>query len=516
MIPYIYMFYWEAGYGKFLNMGKTAVYQNYIHFFLTIPNDPQNIPGTNDTVKLRCCLPEVLSMGVGSSALESLKMLSNENEGYDKRKYLQGFVTTFQSASKLGKKHGLINNNYSETLRKNVDYVYDFEATDDDWNNKVIVMSGRLYWAKKWGPHCDPLNHGKVFSASKNTWFKEDIMSEPPGLENAQGLLNPQEGIEEWMKNYIVTEDYNSVPENFNGDANLCAIASQCIQCYYPPNLLIKNPHHRKSVGMNLDDACLLWQAMYIYGDTGGDEYGYSERTASCKQLGAAECLSFPYGSYYFSAAIGSCIYAVTAALGWNSSQMSLMSTGGGNEKFCTYPGYDYEIVYIGNRNVMTKGEDPYSFKLLDITGGGNKNYLDFYIKYGFVQGSTTNGDSNLTKDITTRLKQDEDIYNVVPFNACMMPLNEINVDPSIWKDYKPNMLFYDKPEGECDWKSNNYNECIKTGYPDGWVYSENNKIISCRDCPYEDAKNAIRDKAKETNCNKKFVPSWMLKDNFI
>lgn len=510
------MFYWEAGYGKFMSMGKTGIYQNYIHCFLTVPNDPQTL-SDNTTVRLRSCLPEILSMGVGSSALKSLEMLAGESRSrravFDKRPYLSGFVTTFQTDSQLGKKYGLVPSVKSELTGANVKYVYDFDATDDDWNNNVIVISGRMYWAKKWGDHADPLNHGKVFLAKDNDWYKE-YNGSPPGVENAQGLMNPQEGIKQWMTNHD-QNDYIKAPTGFVGDANLCAVASQCIQCYYPPNLQIVNPHYRKPVKMDLDDACVLWQGMYIYGDTGGDQYGYSAGPAKCRELSATGCEAFPYGSYYFSAAIGSCIYAVTAAMGWNSSQFALMGTGGGNSKFCTYPGYDYEIVQIGTRNVMVEGEDPYSFKLLDITGNSNQAVLDFYIKYGFIQGSTKNGDSNATSDMMARMQDDVKSYNMTGFDACKMPLNEANVDPTIWGNNKPNMMFYNKPDGKCDWTSSDYETCIKTDAPSGWVYSQklqdgSENVITCRDCPYKDATGSIRDQATATSCLKKFVPKWM------
>jgi hypothetical protein len=509
------MFYWESGYGKFLNMGKTGVYQNYIHFFLTIPNDPQP-----NGVRLRSSLPEVLSMGVGSSALKSLKTLSGEIYPYnqiDKRETLQGFCTLFQKGSPLGQKYNLIPGNNTKD-GKIIQFKYDFEASDKDWDENIIVCTGRMYWASKWDDHCDPLNHGKVFDGQKNNWYNEPSTqgnSGPPNTENAGGLQNPQEGIKQWMENYNKTKDWKSIPNNFKGDANLCAVASQCIQCYFPPNLGIINPHYNQKVTMDLDDACLLWQAMYIYGDSGGDQYGYSKYSFKCRQLDAESCNSFPYGTYYFSAAIGSCIYAITAALGWNSSQLALMSTGGGNTKFCTYPGYDYEIVQIANRGVMCKGEDPYSFKLLDITAGGREDILKFYSKYGFIQGSTRNGESNSISDMNIRMNDDKIAYSLQPFSACKMPLSEQNVDSTIWGNKTPNMMFYDQPNGKCDWKDTNFEQCIKNGgSPSSWVYESNGQVITCRDCPYKDQRGSIRTQAENTNCIAKFVPTWMNPNN--
>jgi hypothetical protein len=519
------MFYWEAGYGKFLSMGKTGIYQNYIHFFLTVPNTPQKMVSStgSETIFLRSSVPEMLSMGVGASALQSLEALwGKQSYMKDKRQFLSGFCTTFQKGSQLGKKYGLLPGIRTKS-GKTIQYVYDFNAKPDDWNNKVVVITGRMYWAKTWGPHCDPLNHGKIMKGGNNTWYGESaLFGEPPGVENTNGLTNPQEGIQDWMTNYLQlmkngnSSAYMQVPDNFIGDPNLCAIASQCIQCYYPPNLEIENPHYNQGVGMEPDDALILWQAMYIYGDTGGDGYGYETGPAVCRQLGAGKCESFPYGSYYFSASIGSCIYAITAGLGWNSTQFACMSTGGGNSKFCTYPGYDYEIVYIGNRNAMVSNADPYySFKLMDITGGGQKSYLDFYTNYGFVQGSTANGESNAIEDMKTRYTADEKLYGMVPFDACKMPLNEINVDPSVWGSglYRPNSMFYNKPAGSCNWNSGNYEQCItQGGAPNGWVYADKQgNIITGRTCPYQDAKGSVRSSACALGNETAFVPEWML-----
>jgi hypothetical protein len=454
-------------------------------------------------------------MGFGSSCIRALEELAGEGgRGKDNREFLAGFCTVFQDGSPLAKKYGLTMG--TETAKgQKVKTKYDYEVTDpSDWDNFIIVTTGRMYWAQEWGPHVDPLHHGKLLSTqtTKNTWFKEPGFKGPPGIENAQGLQNPQEGIVEWMKKYNQTKDWSQVPENWEGDAGLCATASQCVQAYYPPNLQIKNPHYGKNVAMSLSDALVLFEGMYVYGDTGGDSYGYYECAAPCRQLAAQACTSFPYGTYYFGAAVGSCSYATTAALGWNSAQLCLMSTGGGNSKFCTYPGYDFETIYIANRGVMCKGENPYSFKMLDVTGGGDLSMLDFYTKYGFVQGSNVNGDSNAVEDTQKRLQADEKRYKAQPFNACAMPLNEQNVDPKLWGKHTANELFMTKPSGKCEWDNPDYEQCIAGGgTPSGWAYAgADGSVVTCRDCPYQDKPGSVRTHAKQMQCQAKFSPQWI------
>ncbi len=513
------MYYWETGYGKFINLGRTGVYQNYIHFLLTVPNDPV------EGVHLRSCLPEVLSMGVASSALTSLKALCAKRTA-DKRRTLSGFVTSFQKGSLLGDKYKYIPNDYSQALKTNVGYVYDFEATDSDWENKVIVSTGRMYWAKQWGAHVDPMNQGRAFSSSVNTWYSEYNGKEAPGVMNAGGLFNPQEGIEDWLSYILANRSsdkdcYLKSPTGFKGDVGLCCVASQVVQCYYPPNLRITNPNYRKELKLSLDDACILWQGMYIMGDSGGDMYGYTEGKSTCQQNGAVHCESFPFGTYFFSADIGSCVYAITAALGWNSSQFALMSTAGGAGKFCTYSGYDYEIVAIGDRNVACSNmdspgiEDPYAFKTLDVTGGGNQKILDFYIKYGFIMGSSLQGDSESVDAIKARMQADKSLYFMTPFSSCEMPLNEQNVDTEVWGKKRPNMLFYDEPAGKCDWNSlsqDAYEKCVITDSPTGWLYqTADGEVVTGRDCPYADNQGAVRTQAGFSGYKAKFVPDWML-----
>ena len=269
-------------------------------------------------------------------------------------------MTSFQTGSVLGNKYNVLPGTYSTVLKATVPMVYDVDATDDDWNSKIIVITGRLYWAKRWGACFDPVKR-VLLPASANTWFREgDFIGNdgPSGLENAQGMMNPQEGIEQWIREGLHNVENPVASASFVGDANLCHIASQCIHCYYPPNLQITNPHYNQPTGMGSSAGLTLWQASYIYGDVGGDTYGYSTSSETCRQLSATSCPGFPYGTYYMGADIGSCIYALVAAMQWNSVQFTLMSTGGGNAKFCTYPGYDYEIVQIANRNIMCKWED--------------------------------------------------------------------------------------------------------------------------------------------------------------
>lgn len=96
------MFYPRTrGYGKFINHGKTAIYYNYQHFFLTCPKTTPK----GDTV--RWFYPYILqvnqSNGGNTRFQEQLEALSNGTLT-DKRYYLEGYVTTLKGAEYEGYK----------------------------------------------------------------------------------------------------------------------------------------------------------------------------------------------------------------------------------------------------------------------------------------------------------------------------------------------------------------------------------------------------------------------------
>jgi len=554
------MFYWMNGYGKFLNMGLTAIYANYLGAFLTVPNQPWSATDPSKGPFLRRSADQLQGMGMSAGASQQYDMFtSGDSTLSDKRPYLTGYCTTFQYGSPFQKGTSLYPGRYSSVTGKVVPYKYDFEATKEDYNTHIIITSGRMVYAKKWGPHVLPdktqqtpsvWKNGKVdpsclVKTTKNDWYGKDVayaknfsggmayMQSPPGVANCQGLQNPQEGIVQYVSK-------GTVP--VGGDQRLCEIACNTVQCYYPPGLGIENPNYRKQLKeMSPDAGRALWSAMYINGDSGADWYGYNSGSASCAQVSQpSKCPAWPFGTYYFAANLG-CIYGLTAALGLNSSQFSVMSTGGGGAKACDYPNYDYEIVYIGGRNIKNRvctntvktdkgyDDDVYGFKLLDFTSGGDKNATQYYIDKNYVQGSTQSYSDQISdliacidnkdgfvfaspqrkqafqqlfamQNVTARYKDDAKNYNQTPFSTCMMPLNEMNVHAATWKDNRPNALFYDEPQGKCPPATkvgySAYQKCEAAGgTASEWPFGATNSGAS--DCPYRDGYGGMREESQ-------------------
>ena len=557
------MFYWMNGYGKFINMGLTGVYSNYIGFLLSCPNHPWSATDPSKGPYLRRTISQINAMGLGGGAKTQLGLFTNGKGIEDPRQFLSGYVTTFQNGCPM--KSVLTSNNYSTVLDKKVQYKYDFEATEEDWEKCVIIISGRMLYAKTWGPHLLPdkknasvwkngeIDASLLQKSMKNNWysqkFKEmglpDDMQVPPGLGNCQGLLNPQEGIEQFVK--------KGASKNGTIDYFLCSVAAHTVQCYYPPGLGIENPAYKKKIKLTPNDGALLWGAMYVLGDTGADWMGYNKNAATCAQVSKPDvCPSWPFGTYYFGPDIGACVYGLTAAFGWNSSQFSVMSTGGGGSKACDYPNYDYEIVYIGGskvkdrvcKNSMKVGnnfnDEVYGFKVLDITGNGDKSLIDYYTTQNYVQGSTTGltdqlndlitcigdeaGASKKRKDAfislfsqeSDRFKDDRKRYRQNPFTSCIMPLNEMNVHKS-WNKNRANALWYNEPKGKCTpavGKNGGtgkslaaYQACEqKGGTASSWPFGITTSGAS--DCPYEDGKFGMRKDAMDNKVTSMFAHS--------
>lgn len=550
------MFYWMNGYGKFLNMGLTGIYSNYIGFMLSCPNQPWYVTDPKKGPYIRRTLPQVAAIGLGGGAKKQLSQFTSGIGFQDYRRNLTGYCTTFQTGviDSRGQPMSLVANNFSYALNKTVPYKYDFEATETDWETCVIIITGRMLFAKKWGPHILPdkktasvwknkkMDASLLQKSMKNDWYGRkfagmnlpDDMKEASGIGNSQGLLNPQEGIEGY-----VTSGGTKITET--GDINLCRIATQTIQCYYPPNLLISNPSYKKYVNMTPQQGAVLWQGMYVMGDSGADWFGYQEGNATCAQVSdPTSCPSWPFGTYYFAANIGGCVYGMTAALGWNSSQFTVMSTGGGGSKACDYPNYDYEIVYIGGSKLKkrvctnsiqkddkTYDDDVYGFKLLDISGNGYSSLIDYYAQEKYVQGSSAGLTDEINdlitciddgtgpkwggkdrvkafRDLFSKFKEryqaDNSRYSQKPFSTCVMPLNEMNVSEDIWGKNRPNALFYNEPNGTCkpvtDKKSyDKYVECESKGnVASSWPFGIENSGAS--DCPYKDGTSGMRQEA--------------------
>lgn len=177
--------------------------------------------------------------------------------------------------------------------------------------------------------------------------------------------------------------------------------------------------------------------------------------------------------------------------------------------------------------------DDVYCFKLLDMSGNSDLSLLKYYIQENYVQGST----SGLTQDVNDliscvgtdngpvwasenrvkafedlfskfdqRYKDDYERYNQQPFSSCAMPLNEMNVHTDIWKNKRPNSLFYDEPKGKCnvvtgdtiekrEQSLSKYLKCKMNGdVATTWPFGIEKSGSS--DCPYKDGNYGMRTEA--------------------
>ena len=222
----------------------------------------------------------------------------------------------------------------------------------------------------------------------------------------------PDEGVQ--VENTI-TNATNNVDGLINplDDENLKMIDKMTITKYYDPDLKIKNPQYNKKVKFTPIQAVMLLQGMHIYGATGNSkEYPYV--TMSPGYPWSSTSGTYPFGVFFDGANLGHCVYQSINLCGWNSAQFTQMPTGAGGKKYCNYPEYDYEIVYIADKKTVC-GQ---YFKMLNVTDD-----LDNYSKYGYI--------------LNTKSPQ--------PLDATVMKLSERNV-PSTWTGPFPNTKAYGLP----------------------------------------------------------------------
>ena len=242
----------------------------------------------------------------------------------------------------------------------------------------------------------------------------------------------PEGGVEVNNTMLYKTENVNGLINPLDDD-NLKKVDSLTITKYYDPKLQIKNPQYRKSIMFSPLEAIYLQQGMHIYGATATS----TEKPSI--DLSCTNCGTWPFGVYFEGSTLGGCVYKMTGMLGWKSSQFTQMPTGVGGKKYCNSPEYDYEIVYIADKNSVCKTE----MKMLDPTPD-----LDNYIKNGFVDGN----------------KYKPEQLNVKNFDATVMSLTERNV-PSDWNKDMPNSMLYKQPtppikyESKCPYNDEVYNK---------------------------------------------------------
>jgi hypothetical protein len=338
------MFYWCKGYGKFLNMGKTGTYFNYFHFLLTMPKFD-----STGKIPIRWSFPQILqtaTMAGGNTELYNQLniLISGEyakgKKVYDKRQYLEGYVTT------------------------------------------LISHQG----------------DGGI-----------QVANETNGINK---VVNPLD------------------------DDNLIMVDKMTITKYYDPDSKIKNPQYNKPIKFTPLEAVMLLQGMHIYGATGNS----TERPFVTMTPGlpwTSNSGTYPFGVFFDGANLGHCVYQSIKLCGWDSAQFTQMPTGAGGKKYCNYPEYDFEIVYIQDKQEVCES----GFKLLDPI----VEYDDF----------VTNG----------YLLPNENL-EIVPLDASILKLSERNV-PSTWTGPFPNTIAYN-----IDKNYQYYTDVSKCPYKDE-VYSK-------------------------------------------
>ena len=205
---------------------------------------------------------------------------------------------------------------------------------------------------------------------------------------------------------------------------------------YYDPDLKIVNPQYNKKVKFTPLEAVMLLQGMHIYGATGNStEYPFVTMTPG--NPWTSNSGTYPFGVFFDGANLGHCVYQSIKLCGWDSAQFTQMPTGAGGKKYCNYPEYDFEIVYIRDKADVCNNE----FKLLNPLSD-----YDNYLKYGYVT-------------------ENENI-NIINLDANIMKLSERNV-PSNWVGPFPNTIAYNLPKdykyysdtSNCPYKDDVYNK---------------------------------------------------------
>ena len=217
------------------------------------------------------------------------------------------------------------------------------------------------------------------------------------------------------------TENVGSLVNPLDDD-NLKAVDKYTITRYYDPDKNIKNPQYNKVINNSPLNAIYLQQGMHIYGATSSSrKYPFvnlSHGGGIKDTLGHSGSGTWPFGVFFEGATLGGCVYKMIDMCGWKSAQFTQMPTGAGGTKYCNSPEFDFEIVYIADKNKVCSSE----MKMLDPVID-----LDNYINNGFIDGN---------KFTASKL-------NSITFDATKMSLTERNV-PDSWKGDKPNKLLYD------------------------------------------------------------------------
>ena len=202
-------------------------------------------------------------------------------------------------------------------------------------------------------------------------------------------------------------------------DENLKNVDKYTVTRYYNPDKNIKNPQYNKLINYSPLEAIYLQQGMHIYGATGSKRGPL--KSSNIGMTCSKGCGTWPFGVFFEGATLGGCVYKMIGMLGWKSGQFTQMPTGAGGTKYCNSPEYDYEIVYIADKNAVCKNEMVMVDPLLD---------YDNYVNNGFVDGNKFD-----QKQLLSR-----------PFDATIMSLTERNIPDDFGKPH-PNTDLYKQPK---------------------------------------------------------------------
>jgi hypothetical protein len=265
------------------------------------------------------------------------------------------------------------------------------------YNQLNILMSGEYKKGSKYVPLIDTRQYLEGYV----TTLKTDQGN--GGVEVSNTILN------------TVSNTSNLL--NPLDDDNLKMVDSMTITKYYDPDSKIANPQYNKQIKYTPLEAIMLLQGMHIYGAT-ANSTKHPFVTMNPGSPGGPNAGTYPFGVFFDGANLGHCVYQSIKLLGWDSAQFTQMPTGAGGAKYCNYPEYDYEIVYIQDKKTVCESD----FKLLDPVDD-----FDNYVKNGYI-----NGDS---------------VQNENPLDASLMKLSERNV-PSTWTGLFPNSKAFNAPDG--------------------------------------------------------------------
>jgi hypothetical protein len=327
------LFYPQKGYGKFINLGRTALFFSYVHMMLTV----HDYKGYG--INFRFPFEGICMTTGGASGHNIIKqvqdMSGNTGEfgmgATDNRQYLIGWITV--------PKKGLFSSG----------------QTDKYYDAIVNGGGGRLDFGQ-WGAKFTKGLPQVIFDAD----HAQKVWGKPLGC----GQMRWQEGDHDPFTNQTMGCQ-NPWMNPMDDGGRLEWIGKNFVQFYCPPELMIKNPLYQQSMSKifpqnftpaeitaitgsakgtgstgnpnkdTIQEAAIRWViAFYIYGDTNIQQAG----------------IAWPFGAYSSTGTKDFCLYMLTAAMGWKSVVITSKPNTAGQPVSCEYPYYDSEILMFNSQ----------------------------------------------------------------------------------------------------------------------------------------------------------------------